>query len=117
VTLPTPPGGRGQHAASDTAGQSLSAWAAGLPRQQAPARPAPAESAPPAPAPSRRRAGVIDRLDAPDFPIADYARSSSAGDHAASASSDGDDDATGRMPGLGDSTPPPPPVTPTASGG
>ncbi|WP_029430441.1 endolytic transglycosylase MltG [Blastococcus sp. URHD0036] len=110
MTLPTPPGGRGQHAAPDAAGQSLSAWAAGLPRQQAPARPAPAEWAPPAPAPPRRRAGVIDRHEAPDFPIADYAR------HSSSSADSSSDDATGRMPGLGDGTPPPPPGEPAGPG-
>ncbi|RBY88305.1 endolytic transglycosylase MltG [Blastococcus sp. TF02A-26] len=99
MTFPTPPGGRGQDGGSAPAGQSLSAWAAGLPRQQAPVRPAPAEWAPPPPAPARRRAGVIDRLDAPDFPLADYARASADG---------ADDDRTGRMPGIGDGPPPPP---------
>ena len=103
MTIPTPPGGRGRHAQPGPGGQSLSAWAAGLPRQQAPARPTPTTDVSPiAPAPPRRRAGVIDRVDAPDFPIADYAR------HSAS----GDDDRTGRMPGIGDGPVPTPPEVP-----
>lgn len=102
MSSPTPPDGRGRHARTDGAGQSLSAWAAGLPRQQAPVRPEPPTSITPAPAtPPRRRAGVIDREHAPDFPIADYARHSSP-----------DDDRTGRMPGLGDG-----PAEPPAPGG
>ncbi|WP_409330651.1 endolytic transglycosylase MltG [Trujillonella humicola] len=103
MSFPTPPGGRGRHTGPDGAGQSLSAWAAGLPRQQAPVRPDPETTVGPAPAaPPRRRAGVIDREHAPDFPIAEYARHSSP-----------DDDRTGRMPGLGDAPadPPPPPGT------
>ncbi len=106
MTFPTPPGGRGRHSEPGTGGQSLSAWAAGLPRQDAPVRPAPATSVTPVPAtPPRRRAGVIDREIAPDFPIADYARHAGTG---------GEDDRTGRMPGLGDTPVPPPPPVPGA---
>jgi UPF0755 protein len=64
-------------------------------------RSAPATGAPPAP--PRRRAGVIDREDALDFPIADYARHSSSGD----------DDSTGRLPGP-ESAPRPSPPSPGA---
>ncbi len=106
MSFPTPPGGRGRQPEPGSGGQSLSDWAAGLPRQQAPERPSPATSISPAPpTPPRRRAGVIDREIAPDFPIADYAR------HAGS----GEEEPTGRMPGLGDTpAPPPPPPAPGA---
>ncbi|MGY1746036.1 endolytic transglycosylase MltG [Blastococcus sp. SYSU D00695] len=94
MTFPTPPGGRGRHPEPGAAGQSLSAWAAGLPRQQAATRPAPETT--PAPAVPRRRAGVIDREHAADYPLADYARHSA-----------GDDEPTGRLPGVGDGSPTP----------
>jgi UPF0755 protein len=91
VTVPTPPGGQGRHLQPGAGGQSLSAWAAALPRQQGVPR-VPLTSPPPL-APPRRRAGVIDREHAADFPIADYARHAGTG---------GDDDRTGPMPGIGE---------------
>ncbi|SEO95528.1 endolytic transglycosylase MltG [Trujillonella endophytica] len=103
MSFPTPPGGRGGQPGPGDAGQSLSAWAAALPRQQPPARRDPGTPAAPVAVPPRRRAGVIDRADAPDFPIAEYARHSGGGGD--------DDESTGRLPGVGDAaTPPLPPV-------
>ncbi|MGY1742830.1 MULTISPECIES: endolytic transglycosylase MltG [unclassified Blastococcus] len=119
MSSPTPPGERGRHARPAGAGQSLSAWAAGLPRQQAPVRPDPVTGIAPTPAaPPRRRAGVIDREHAPDFPIADYAREPDArhpdARHPAARHSSPDDDRTGRIPGMGGD--PQTPETPAGGG-